>query len=476
MKDGYIPQNERKKILLLCDDIRVHSGVAGVAREMVINTCHRYNWVNLGGAVKHPEQGKRFDISKDTDKHAGIEDSSVILYPVSGYGTPDLIRQMMKIEKPDAIFLITDPRYFTWLFKMEMELRKEIPIIYLNIWDDYPAPMYNQAYYDSCDGLLGISKQTVNINRLVLGDKAKDKVLKYVPHGISTEYFKPLDADDSGLNQFKQKLFGDKEFDFVVMFNSRNIRRKQIPDTLLAFRMFLDRLEPEQRSKCAIVLHTQKVDQHGTDLPAIVDYLFEKEDNVIFSDQRLSAVEMNYLYNLADTGILLSSNEGWGLALTECMLTGTPFIANVTGGMQDQMRFKDGQGNWFTPSKEVPSNHTGKFKEHGEWAFPVFPSNRSIQGSVPTPYIWDDRVDPKDASDAIYDAYFFNGREKLKERGMKGREWALGEEAGFTAKIMGERIIEGIEETFEKFQPRDSYEFFNTDDYQVKKLPHELYY
>jgi len=41
---------------------------------------------------------------------------------------------------------------------------------------------------------------------------------------------------------------------------------------------------------------------------------------------------------------------------------------------------------------------------------------------------------------------------------------------------MGERIIEGIEETFEKFQPRDSYEFFNTDDYQVKKLPHELYY
>jgi len=75
MKDGYIPQNERKKILLLCDDIRVHSGVAGVAREMVINTCHKYNWVNLGGAVKHPDEGKRFEISQDTNKHAGIEDS-----------------------------------------------------------------------------------------------------------------------------------------------------------------------------------------------------------------------------------------------------------------------------------------------------------------------------------------------------------------------------------------------------------------
>ena len=476
MKDGYIPQNKRKKILLLCDDIRVHSGVAGVAREMVIHTCHRYNWVNLGGAVKHPDQGKRFDISQDTNKHAGIEDSSVILYPVSGYGTPDIVRQMLKMEKPDAIFLITDPRYFTWLFQMEMELRKEIPIIYLNIWDDYPAPMYNKPYYESCDGLLGISKQTVNINRLVLGESAKDKVLKYVPHGVTSEHFKPLDQDDKGLLDFKQKLFKGKEFDFVMFFNSRNIRRKSIPDAMLAYRMFLDRLEPEQRKRCAFLLHTQKVDQHGTDLPAVVDYFFEEDDNIIFSDQRLSVQQMNYLYNLADIGILLSSNEGWGLALTECMLTGTPFIANVTGGMQDQMRFTDEKGEWFTPSKEVPSNHTGRFKKHGEWAFPVFPSNRSIQGSVPTPYIWDDRVDPKDAADQIYDAYFFNGRKKLKEKGMKGREWALSDEAGFTAEKMGKKMIEGIDEVFENFQPRENYEFYNTDEYQVKKLPHELYY
>ena len=40
-KEGHIPKDKRKKILLMCDDIRVHSGVATVAREMVINTCHR---------------------------------------------------------------------------------------------------------------------------------------------------------------------------------------------------------------------------------------------------------------------------------------------------------------------------------------------------------------------------------------------------------------------------------------------------
>jgi glycosyltransferase involved in cell wall biosynthesis len=54
------------------------------------------------------------------------------------------------------------------------------------------------------------------------------------------------------------------------------------------------------------------------------------------------------LYNSADGVILLSSAEGWGLSLTESLLTGTPFIANVTGGMQDQMRFVDENGNWLT--------------------------------------------------------------------------------------------------------------------------------
>ena len=474
MKKGYLPKNKRKKILLLSDDIRVHSGVAGVAREMVINTCHRYNWVSLGGAVKHPEQGKRFDLSEDTGRHAGVQDASVVLYPISGYGNPDIIRQMIRLEKPDAIFLITDPRYFTWLFQMEAELRKKMPIIYLNIWDDYPAPVYNRPYYESCDGLLAISKQTLNINKLVLGSECEGKVLKYVPHGISTEFFKPLEGPHKGMEEFKKNLFKGKEFDFVVLFNSRNIRRKQIPDTLLSFRMFLDKLTPEQRDRCALVLHTQPIDEHGTDLPVVIDLLFEEGDNIIFSDKRLDSSSMNYLYNLADIGILLSSNEGWGLSLTECMLTGTPFIANVTGGMQDQMGFRDEKGNWFEPSKEIPSNHTGKYKKHGEWCYPIFPVSRSIQGSVPTPYIWDDRVDTGEVADALYDAFLT--RSSLKEKGMKGREWALGDEAGFTAAKMGERIIEGVDEVFETFQPRVNFEFFNSNEYKKQTLVHALYY
>ena len=161
----YLPPNERKKILLICDDIRVHSGVATVAKEMVLHTAQHFNWVQLAGAIKHPDKGRKFDLSSDTNKSSGLDDSSVMLYPVDGYGNPDLLREIIKLEKPDALFIITDPRYFTWLFQIENEIRKKIPIIYLNIWDDYPAPLYNKAYYESCDALLAISKQTKNINR-----------------------------------------------------------------------------------------------------------------------------------------------------------------------------------------------------------------------------------------------------------------------------------------------------------------------
>ena len=473
---AYLPQNERKKILLICDDIRVHSGVATVARELVLNTAQHFNWVNVGGAINHPEQGKRLDLSPDTNTNTGLTDASVILYPTNGYGDANLIRQLISIEKPDAIFLITDPRYFIWLFQIENEVRKKMPIIYLNIWDDYPAPMYNRGYYESCDALLAISKQTKNINELVLGDKAKNKIIEYVPHGLNENTFKPLDKSDKELVEFRKQLFGGKEFDFVMFFNSRNIRRKQIPDTLFAYKIFIDSLTDEQARKCAFVLHTQVVDDNGTDLEAVREMLFGSDSkyNILFSNQVLDPKGMNLLYNCSDVQILLTNNEGWGLSLTEAMLAGNPIIANVTGGMQDQMRFSK-KGKWIDFSADFPSNHNGTIKEHGEWAFPVYPTNRSIQGSPLTPYIWDDRCNAEDAAEQIKTVYDL-GKEKRQALGLKGREWALSDEAGFTAENMGKKVIETLDKLFKTWKPREKYELVNANETQDKVVPHKLVY
>ena len=478
MKEGYIPKEQRKNILLLTDDIRFPSGVGHIGKEIVLNTSHHYNWINLGGALKHPDEGKRFDISEDGNKIHNIKDASIIIQPNSGYGDVKTIRNLIKEFNIDVIFLITDPRYFTWLFNIENEIRRTIPIVYLNIWDDYPAPAYNSAFYESCDALFGISKQTVNINKITLGEKSNNKVIRYVPHGLNHNIFTPITKDSINYKEFtkfKNTIIKD-ETNFILFFNSRNIRRKQIPDTLLAWKYFVDKLPEEEQDKVKFILHTEVVNDHGTDLMAVKEYLFgESYKNIMFSTSKISSPQLNYLYNMADAQILLTSNEGWGLSITEAILAGTPIIANVTGGMQDQMRFVDENEEWYTPSPDIPSNHTGKYKEHGEWAFPVYPTNRSIQGSPQTPYIWDDRCRPEDAAEQIMKLYKMT-REERKALGLKGREWAIGQEAGFTAEVMSERVIEGVDTTLKTFTPREKYEFIKANDYQKPTIQHKLIY
>ena len=479
MKEGYIPKEQRKNILLLTDDIRLQSGVANVGKEIAIHTAHKYNWYNIGGAINHPEMGKVFDLSDDINKLVGIPDSSVKVQPNNGYGDPEMVRHLIKQENIDAIFLITDPRYFTWLFQIENEIRRQIPIIYLNIWDDYPAPMYNKAYYESCDALLGISKQTVNINKLVLGDKAKNKIIDYVPHGMNPKMFYPISKDSKEyieVEETKKRITKGKDSKFILFFNSRNIRRKSIPDTLLAWKYFIDQLPEDEAKECYFVLHTDIVSDAGTNLQAVKDLLFGKDyTNILFSSEKVKVEQLNLFYNVADAQILLSSAEGWGLSLTEALLTGTPIVANVTGGMQDQMRFVDDKGKWYTPDADIPSNHTGRFKKHGKWAFPVFPNNRSLVGSPPTPYIWDDRCRPEDAAEQIMKLYQMSSEER-KEAGMTGYKWAISNEAGFTSEHMAARVDKNLEKLFTTWEPRSHYELINMNEVKEDILPHKLLY
>ena len=477
MKEGYIEQAKRKKILLLCDDIRFTSGVATIAREMVVGTSHHFNWVNLGGAIQHPEVGKRLDISQDTNTHNEIEDASVFIYPSNGYGDANMVRALIDIEKPDILMFFTDPRYWTWLFQIENEIRRKIPMVYLNIWDDYPVPMYNEAFYESCDGLMAISKQTLNINQIALGDKAKNKILDYVPHGINEKIFFPLAKNDPKLLEAKKSIFRGKEYDFVLMYNSRNIRRKQTSDTLAAFKVFLDKLPKEKADKCALLLHTQPLDEHGTDLYAVRDMLFTEEQcsQIYFSDQRLPSDNMNLLYNISDAAILLSSNEGWGLSLTEAMMCGKMIIANVTGGMQDQMRFEDENGKWVNFDKDFCSNHFKTYEKCGDWAIPVFPSNVSIQGSIPTPYIFDDRADFRDAADAIMKTYEM-GSEERERRGKLAREWVTSDESGMSSENMGKNVITHINKVLENWKPKPKFELIKIESLKRKYIRHKLVY
>ena len=462
MKEGYIPKEKRKKIMMLSDDIRTHSGVGNMAKEIIANTAHHYNWVNLGGAVKHPNEGQGFDVSADINNMTGLNDADVKVFAVNGYGDQPTLRNVIRQEKPDAIVHFTDPRYWIWMYQMENEIRQHCPLIFYTIWDDLPYPMWNKNFYRSDDMLLCISKQTKNLVENVLRDHPKPGRVQYVPHGIDENKFFPL-INDLKFEVWKEKFLEGEEYDFVVLWNSRNIRRKNASDIILAWRTFLNQLPTEQAEKCLLIMHTEKVFEHGTDLPAVVNALCDpKIHKVKFSSQKLDEQQLNYLYNCSDAHMFFTDNEGWGLGLTESLTCGRMIIAPVQGGMQDQMRFEDENGDWINFSTEHPSNADGKYKKCGEWAIPIFPKTRSIKGSPLTPYIFASQCSVEDGAIALMKAYKM-GPEERRKRGLAGREWVLSDESGFTAKRMGQGFIDNIDNLLKEWKPQPRFSVTKID-------------
>ena len=83
---------KKKKILLLADDLRMHSGIGTMSKEFVLGTVDKYDWVQLGAAVKHPEHGKQIDISADVQKDTGVTDAFVKIYAHTGYGNQNVLK------------------------------------------------------------------------------------------------------------------------------------------------------------------------------------------------------------------------------------------------------------------------------------------------------------------------------------------------------------------------------------------------
>ena len=458
----------KKKILLLADDLRMSSGVGTMSKEFVLGTLHHYDWVQIGGAIKHPDVGKIINMNESVRKDTGVEDASLTIYPTNGYGSQELVRELMDRERPDAILHYTDPRFWGWLYDMEHELRQNIPIFYYNIWDDWPAPHYNEFFYESCDLIMKISKQTVSIlNEVWKKHPPKDWQVTYLPHGVNQNYFHPISKFDEEYKQVEsmKKQLTDDNVEFIVFYNNRNIRRKLPGDVILAFKTFCDTLTKEEADKCALVMHTQPRDENGTDLPVVAKTL-APDCKVYFSDKKLETNQLNWLYNMADVTINMASNEGFGLGTCESLMAGTPIVVNVTGGLQDQCGFKlNDKFVTYKDYDEIKSFHDDrKWKDNpdltwGNWVKPIWPSNRSLQGSLPTPYIFDDRCRFDDAGYALKE-WYDEGEEKREEYGLEGHEFVMGDESMMSAKAMSQNFIDHMDNAFDKWSPRKRFSIF----------------
>ena len=453
---------KKKKILLLSDDFRMSSGIATVSKELIFGTLDKYNWVQLGAAIEHPEKGKEIDLGDDARKISGVFDASVKIIPWSGYGDAEILRELIMRHQPDAILHFTDPRYWRWLYDMEAELRENVPIFFYHIWDDLPDPQYNRDYYESCDWLGCISRQTYGIVRRV-GQRTDSPTFKpledwqvsYVPHGINSVTFKPAEVPD----EFRKRVLGDKDYKFVLFWMSRNIKRKQPSDVIWAYKRFVDGLPIEDRDKVCLIMHTQPVDQNGTDLFKVKETICPDYE-VKFSESRITQEELNWYYNLSDATINIAGNEGFGLTTAESVMAGTPIIVNVTGGLQDQCGFTlDGKELTAEDYVKIGSLHDWRVwadkLEYGEWVKPVFSKVQTLVGSVPTPYIIDDKVDIYEVADAM--KYWYDvTKEDRKKRGLAGRKWMLNE-GGLNHTNMCKTLSDGMETAFQNWKPKERF-------------------
>ena len=116
--------------------------------------------------------------------------------------------------------------------------------------------------------------------------------VSYVPHGIDKNIFKPIDKTDQKFLQFKNKLLGNTQYDFILFYNNRNIRRKCTSNLMLAFKFFVDSLPAQKKSKTLLLLHTSPSDMAGTDLTQVHKKLMPQCNVKIISDG-YSAEQLN---------------------------------------------------------------------------------------------------------------------------------------------------------------------------------------
>ena len=122
-----------------------------------------------------------------------------------------------------------------------------------------------------------------------------------------------------------------------------------------------------------LVMHTDPRDQHGQDLPHLIEHLGVDDGQVLLSTNKVPPEELANMYNAADYTINISDAEGFGLSTLESLSCGTPIIVNMTGGLQEQVT---NGTDWF--------------------GIGIQPSSKTIIGSLSVPYIYEDRISQDD--------------------------------------------------------------------------------
>ena len=329
---------------------------------------------------------------------------------------------------------MTDPRFYGWLWEIENEIRTNIPMVYYHVWDNFPAPNFNGIFYRSTDEVVCISKVTHKI----LQEVSPEISSRYLPHAVNPEFFHPAETPEEkeAVAQTRERLCVGSSLNYknknkkVFFWNNRNARRKQSGTLIWWFKEFLDEVGHE---KAMLLMHTDARDPHGQDLPHIIEHLGVDDGQVLISTAKVEPAHLANMYNAADFTINIADAEGFGLSTLESLSSGTPIIATMTGGLQEQVT--NGK-DWFG------------------WG--IQPSSKSVIGSLQVPYICEDRISQEDFSNTLKKALKVSPK-SYKKMSLQGIAHV---ENNYSFKLFEERWVKAMDDIVERhgsWSTRDNY-------------------
>lgn len=363
----FLAEPKKMKILWLSDHPLSTSGVGTQSRVLIDGLLKKgtYSFRCLGGAIKHQDY-----------RPIAVNNDFIVL-PVDGFGTKEMIRQLIVTEQPDALFFFTDPRQFIWLWEMEDEIRQVCPMVYWHVWDNDPYPAFNRVFYEGTDSINCISKKTYDLIQPHFPEKTS-----YIPHAWPKEIYHRL--SDEAITKHKQENFGPKASWFKALWVNRNATRKVPSDVIEGWKLFLDKLEAKHGHRdAALIMHTDPSDTEGPNLAAVTE-LLNVQANVWFSNEKLDFERMNILHNMVDCQINIAKAEGFGLSTLISLMVGRPIVALCTGGETDKaIDSRDGSANGIA----------------------LKPIKRQLVGSQMVPYIYEDYADLEEVANGLLALY-----------------------------------------------------------------------
>lgn len=374
---------------MLADDPRKTSGVGCQSKHLIdgLVKTGKYTFNVFGGAIRH----EKYDVE--------VINPDFVVKPVDGFGTPDLLRNVLMHDRPDALFLFTDPRFFTWVWEMEDEVHQICPIVYWHVWDNDPWPKFNHVLYESTDLINCHSHLTYELVKEHFPERTN-----FIPHAVPRNVFFPIDKEIAKAH--RTKLIGSERDDhFVCLWVNRNARRKMPGNVMLAWKQFLDMLEEKHGHRNAtLLMHTEPHDPEGQNLPVIAEHI-GISDSVVYSSGRVSFDNMNILYNISDFCLNIAAHEGFGLSTLEAMQCGKPIVALKTGGLTRQVvDHRDSTENGIALTPEV----------------------RDLVGGQLVPYIYEDHISTITVANSILKMFDVGATERQK-LGQKARDYVLSE-------------------------------------------------